>query len=223
MPDLKTLQEAAKRGNLDDVRAYLKEQPSLLNELNESGQSTFLLAKYYGQQAVAEYLLNLNPRLDVFTACVAGLEETVVPAVERDPSLLAAHSSDGWTPLHLAAFFGHSHLAAALIDRGGDVDALSTNAMTNTPLHAAVAGRKLAAAQLLLDRGASVNARQHGGWTALHGAAQAGDKALVQLLIDRGADLHALAENHQTPLDLALSRGHGEIATLLEEAGAKLP
>ncbi len=75
------------------------------------------------------------------------------------------------------------------MNRGANVDARSTNAMKNTPLHAAVAGRKAdAMSQCLLERGADVNARQHGGWTALQGAAQAGDREIVKLLLANGAD-----------------------------------
>ncbi|MBV9269047.1 MAG: ankyrin repeat domain-containing protein [Acidobacteriaceae bacterium] len=222
MSDLKNFHDQVKRGDLNGVRAAVAEDPGLLDAVNETGQTAFLLAKYYGQQQTAEYLLSLNPTLDVFTACVAGMTDRVIGEIERDSSFLSAHGSDGWTPLHLAAFFGHPVLAAALIGRGADVNVLSTNQMQNTPLHAAVAGRKLDLVKLLLERGADVNARQHGGWTALHGAAQAGDREIVELLLANGAHTNVRADNDQSPLDLALMKGHQEVASLLEELGAKL-
>jgi uncharacterized protein len=222
MSDLKSFHEQVKRGDVPGVRAALAEDPNLLDAANEGGQTAFLLAKYYGQNETAEYLLTLGPKLDLFTACVAGLTARAIDEVERDRSLLGAHSADGWTPLHLAAFFGHPELASALLDRGADVNALSTNQMQNMPLHAAVAGRKPAVIKLLLERGANVNARQHGGWTALHGAAQAGDRQIVEMLLAGGAHLNAKADNNQSPLDLALMKGHQEVASLLEQLGAKL-
>jgi uncharacterized protein len=222
MPDSKAFFEQVKRGDLEGVRTALERDPSLLNVTNESGQSAFLLAKYYGQGAVAEYLLSLHPDLDVFSKCVAGLTPDVLAQIDKEPTLLEAHNSDGWTPLHLAAFFGHPELAKALLNRGANVDARSTNAMTNTPLHAGVAGRKADVIKVLMDRGANVNARQHGGWTALQGAAQAGDREIVELLLTHGADANIRADNNQSALDLALLKGHHAIAELLEELGAKL-
>ena len=222
MADLKSFQEKVKNGDLAGVRAALAEAPALLDGVNESGQSSFLLAKYYRQPEMAEYLLSLNPKLDVFNAAVAGRTSTVLDEIERNKALLGTHSSDGWTPLHLAAFFDHPDLANALLDRGAEIDAPSTNAMKSTPLHAAAAGGNPDMVELLLKRGANVNARQHGGWTALHAAAQSGDRDMVRSLLAHSADMNARAENNQAPLDLALLHGHQDVATLIEGSGAKL-
>jgi ankyrin repeat protein len=213
--DLKLFHDHIKSGNLASVRAMLAEDPSLLDQRNESGQPAFLLASYYQQADVADYLLTLKPYLDVYLATVAGRVDEMLAALDSDHSLLESHSSDGWTPLHLAAFFGRQEAAAALLARGANVDSRSTNHMRNTPLHAAAAGRRFPLVQLLLRNGADVNATQSGGWTALHGAAQSGDPALVQLLLAHQAHVHPRAENGQTALDLALLKGHQEIAELL--------
>ncbi len=222
MSDLKSFHEQVKRGDLPAMRAAIAEDRSLLDATNESGQSAFLLAKYYRQPEAAEYLLSLNPKLDIFNACAAGRVAAAVAEIDRDPSLMKAHSTDGWTPLHLAAFFGHADLANALLDRGADINAASTNAMNNTPLHAAAAGGNTPLVKLLLERGADPNARQEGGWTALHSAAQAGNREMVEVLLANGADVNARATNNQAALDLALMRGHHEVVALLEELGAKL-
>ncbi len=124
--------------------------------------------------------------------------------------------------MHLAAFFGHPELAKGLLNRGAAIDSRSTNAMKNTPLHAAAAGAKFEMVKLLLDHGADANARQHGGWTALHSAAQTGNRAMGETLLAHGADVKARADNNQSPLDLALVHGYGEMATLLEGLGAQL-
>ncbi len=222
MPDPQTFFDHVKRGDLEGMKAEIAKDPSLLNRTNESGQSALLLAKYYGQQKISDYLLSLHPTLDVFTAAAAGLSDQVLQAVSQDRTLLEKHSSDGWTPLHLAAYFGEADLVTSLLDCGTPVDVQSTNSMQNTPLHAAAAGRKLNAARVLLEHKADVNLRQVGGWTALHSAAQSGDRELVELLLAHGASVNARAENNQSPLDLAMMRGHSEIAALLEELGAKL-
>ena len=222
MTELDSFHDQVKSGDLAGVRASLARDSSLLDATNGSGQSAFLLAKYYRQAETAEYLLNLNPKLDVFGACVAGQVAAVMNEIDREPSLLQAHSRDGWTPLHLAAFFGHSELANALLDRGALVNARSTNSMKNTPLHAAAAGKQIDLTRLLLTRGADPNASQEGGWTALHSAAQSGSREMVELLLAHGANVNARANNHQAPLDLALTGGHHDVARLLEELGANL-
>jgi ankyrin repeat protein len=219
MAALKTFHESVKTGNLAQVRALLGEDPSLLDKKNEAGQTAILLSKYYGRPDITSHLLSLHAKLDVFTAAAVGSEDVVFQELDRDPALIAAHSSDGWTPLHLAAFFGHRDLALRLIERGAEVDARSTNAMKNTPLHAAAAGRKAELVKLLLKEGADPNATQEGGWTALHGAAQNGDREIVDILIAHGADLKARAANNQSALDLARLKGHQGISGLLEELG----
>jgi len=222
MGDVKSFQEQVKKGELSGVRAALADDPSLLDAVNEAGQSAFLLAKYYRQAEVAEYLLSLKPKLNIFNACAAGRTEPVFEQVDADPTLLMSHNPDGWTPLHLAAFFGHAELAKGLLNRGAAVDSRSNNAMENTPLHAAAAGGNANLVELLLDRGADANARQHGGWTALHAAAQSGNFKIAETLLAHEAAVDVRAANNQSPLDLALLNKHENIAELLEHRGAQL-
>ncbi len=222
MANLKSFQESVKKGDLPAVKAAVAENPLLADTANESGQTAYLLAKYYRQEKTAAFLLEFRPNLGFFEACVAGQTDKVMNQIRENAALLETHNADGWTPLHLAAFFGHPELAQALLYRGASVDARSTNAMRNTPLHAAAAGGKTNLVKLLLEHGADVNARQEGGWTALHAAAQTGNRPMVEALIAGGADLQARAANNQSPLDLALLKGHREMVALLEELGGEL-
>ena len=222
MSDLTAFHQQVKTGNLEGVRRTLTDDPSLLDAKNEAGQSALLLSKYYGREDVAAHLLSLHPALDVYSAAAVGDTERVMSEIDRDPSLIESYSSDGWTPLHVASFFGQQMTAEKLIERGANLEARSTNAMKNTPLHAAAAGRKLGLVKLLLDAGANANARQEGGWTALHAAAQNGDREIVELLIAHGADMNARADNNQGALDLALMKGRQDVAEFLSELGARL-
>jgi len=90
-----------------------------------------------------------------------------------------------------------------LLELGANVRAVSANAVGSTPLHAAMAGGHAGVAQLLLDAGAPVDARQQGGWTPLHLAAHHGDAAALEALLAAGADITASDDAGVTAADLA--------------------
>src|SRR5580692_4229807 len=81
-------------------------------------------------------LVEADPSLAIFAAAMQGDAAQVEALLTGNRSLVAAISSDGWTPLHLAAHFGRNEAARVLINKGADVSARSGNAMANTPLHA---------------------------------------------------------------------------------------
>jgi ankyrin repeat protein len=175
-----------------------------------------------GDREGVEALVEADPSLAIFAAAIQGDTVAIETLLAANRPLVSALSSDGWTPLHLAAHFGKQEAVRLLLNKGAKADARSTNAMQNTPLHAAAAGRAAEVATLLLDHGASVNARQNRGWTPLHAAAQNGDIELARTLVEAGADVNARAENRQSPLDLALTRGKQAMAEWLEAHGASL-
>jgi uncharacterized protein len=217
---MKALFDAIKAGNEEGVRALLDGAPALVNATDGSGTRAFVFAKYNRQDAIARLLLDRGAELDVFAAAMAGDASRVSSLITQDPSLAVTLSHDGWTALHLAAFFGHVDCARALLDGGANVLKRSTNPMQNTALHAAAAGRHVEIVRALIEHGADVNARQQGGWTALHAAAQNGNAELAHVLIGAGADTNLRADNGQCAMDLALTQGHQQVVEVLEHFGA---
>lgn len=167
-------------------------------------------------------LVEADPTLAIFAASIQGETARIEELLAGNRSLISSLSTDGWTPLHLAAFFGKKDAVRLLLNKGAEVNARSTNPMANTPLHAAAAGKDTETAKILLDHGANANARQHGGWTALHAAAQNGDVEMARALIASGADVQVRADNHQNALDLALTKGQQGMVDFLETHGARL-
>jgi uncharacterized protein len=214
---MKEFFDAIRAGDEPRVRTLVETNPALLAAKDEHGLGPFTVARYSRQNAIADYLLASGVHLDIFAAVLAGRRERVAELIANDRTLLGAYSHDGWTPLHLAAFFGFADIAADLLAAGADVKARSTNAMRNTPLHAAAAGNSVAVTRALLEHGADVNAPQEAGWTALHSAAQSGNIELIQLLIAAGATVNVKADNNQTPIDLALTKGHQAAVDILEK------
>jgi ankyrin repeat protein len=209
--------EAIREGDRGKVDALLDADATLLAARDEKGLGAYTAAKYSGRNDIATLLLEKGVELDIFAACMAGAKERVLELIGEDADLIGAYSQDGWTPLHLAGFFGQPGVVEILLAGGADVAARSRNAMRNTPLHAAAAGRSKDAVRALLEHGADVNARQEGGWTALHAASQNGDVEMMRLLIAGGADLDARADNQQNAMDLALGKGHQAAVELLDE------
>ena len=212
--------ESIKNGDLLRVTALLDGDSALANAANEQGTPAHTFAVYNRKSEIAELLETRGARIDIFAAAMAGRTELLKEMLTANKSLAKLMSHDGWTPLHLAAFFGHKDAAAALLGAGASVVERSSNAMQNMPLHAGVAGRNFDLVKLLVEHGAPVNAQQHGGWTPLHAAAQNGDEAMVKLFIATGADVNARADNQQRPIDMALTKGSQAVVELLEQHGA---
>jgi uncharacterized protein len=175
-----------------------------------------------GDSSRVAALVEADPALAIFAAAIQGDTDAIEALLAGNRSLVSALSTDGWTPLHLAAFFGKTDAARLLLNKGAEVNARSTNQMQNMPLHAAAAGQHAAIVKLLLDHGASANARQHGGWTPLHAAAQNGDLETARALVTSGADVQARADNNQSALDLALTKAQQAMVDFLEANGASL-
>ncbi|MGJ5819831.1 ankyrin repeat domain-containing protein [Paludibaculum fermentans] len=194
--------EAIRSGDLDGLKALLAVDAAAVDERDENGVPAAMLALYLRQRACADALIEAGAAVDFPLACALGLAEEVVRFLDACPELLAERTADGWTPLHLAAFFGQPAVAGLLISRGADVLARSTNKMENLPIHAAAAARQAAIVELLLDAGTPANATQHGGYTALHSAAQNGDQATLNLLLLRGGDMNLAADDGKTPAQL---------------------
>jgi uncharacterized protein len=181
---------AVEQGRTERVAELLRDHPELVNARHEAGHSLLLAAVYAGRKPVFELLLAQGAGVDLFEACALGLADRVTAHLDRDGELLHAYSHDGWTALHLAAFFGHREVARLLLERGAEVNARSRNTTfgrENTPLHAAAANRRTEVARLLIEAGADVNARDRSGLTPLALAAGTHNDLLMLDLLDKGA------------------------------------
>lgn len=97
----------------------------------------------------------------------------------------------------------------------------SQKADGSTPLHFAVVAGRYDVTQLLLTRGADVNAKTTSGVTPLHSAAYGASTNVVGFLIQWGADVNARANNGSTPLSVAKLRGNQPVVEYLIRANAR--
>ena len=93
------------------------------------------------------------------------------------------------------------------------------------PLHLAAYFGRLDAAELLLDRGADIEARSTNSRlrhvTPLHSAAAGRQTAVAVLLLDRGADPNVVQPGGWTPLHQAAANGDLVLCKALLKRGAK--
>jgi ankyrin repeat protein len=112
----------------------------------------------------------------------------------------------------------------AMISAGANVNANmnTTNQSGVTPLMstAATPDGAIEIAKLLLEKGATVNAKDWLGWTPVMHASYYGRIDLVKLLMKKGADVNATSNTGWTPLMYAAYKGRVEIGKLLIENGA---
>ena len=100
------------------------------------------------------------------------------------------------------------------------VDVNAKNAVSGrTPLHNAARKGHKEIAELLIAKGANLDAKDKDGTTPLHITTLFGHKEIAELLIAKGADLDAQSKRGQTPLDMAIT--NPAIADLLRKHGGK--
>lgn len=217
MATLETLLDAVAAGDRTQVKEVLAQDPTLLDGHREDGMGPILMAAYYGKADILEDLLQRHPSLNIFEAVTVGARERVRDLIVSRPDEIREFSPDGWTPLHLAAFFGRVDIMGDLLRQGADMTSVSRNHNGNRPIHAAAANRRTEACALLLDHGDDVNGQAAGGWTPLHLAAGNGDEPLARLLLDRGAEPTIRKDDGLTPSETASAEGHEGLARILEK------
>ncbi len=182
-----------------------------------NGASAILLSIYNGRKDVAEALINLGAPLDLFEASALGRVERIEEILRAEPQRASEYAPDGFTPVALAAFFGHADAARALIAAGADVRAPARNAFKVQALHAAVAGRNLEIVKAVLEAGADPNAQQQAGFRPMHEAGTNANRALAELLLAHGADPLLPADSGKNAIDLAREKGHMDFASWMEQ------
>ena len=221
------LLKAARAGDIERVKTLLKADPRLLVARDPMGNTALIIAVNSGHDALADLLYDAGVAPGLHEAAAIGDSARVLEALDQHPGQLDTYSPEGFTPLALAAHFGHLEVMRLLIERGADVNRVATHRIGVTPLHAALFGRQVEAARLLVERGANVTHARGGtglkraGWTPLHYAAGMGFSALVQPLLDRGADPSRPDEEGKSPLDVAIEANHHDIAEVLRSRGVK--
>lgn len=153
---------------------------------------------------------------------IDGRVQTVALILTQNPRLIKnIDTSNGWTSLHYAAYYGHYEMCKLLIQRGHDRFEVSLSHDRSTALHlAALRNREKSLHYLAQHLERSIDWRNMKQETALMVSVAHGNDPCVNLLIDFGADIECADEFGTRPLHIAAACGHVKILRTLLDRGA---
>jgi len=193
--DIDRLTESMGRSDLTTVNQIIESHINL-NDRDRNGSTPLV-------EAIALHFPSLVEKLLLF---------------EADPNFTA---SDGTSPLIQADFYCDVRSAKSLLDHVASTKLVDRDGETAF-INAASNCSGGVIVRLLLDQGASVNARSKDGATALTCAAFSGNEKALNHLLDAGADVRAKTKEGETALSIACgreigrNRGHDRICELLK-------
>jgi ankyrin repeat protein len=239
--------EAVKTGNIESVRALLKQRVDV-NAALADGTTALHWAAEVKANEIARLLIAAGAKANA--ANRYGVTPLTLAATNGNAALVEAlleagaqpnvTVGDGETILMTAARAGSVETIKALVARGADVNAAEQWQGQTALMYAAVENHA-DAVKVLVELGANVNARSKrlefpdfvfktagmiyavqpvGSWTPLMFAARDGAIDAVRALAGSGADLNLLDPDGTTALTLAIINGHFDTAVALLEKGA---
>ena len=210
MPVIFPIHEAARVGDVEQIKFLFKNAPDLVNATDQKGLTPLHVAAANRQFAVAQVLVGLREKFDAKSStgqtplhvAVRNGDARIVSLLLTNRAAVDARDNFGNTPLLLAL---QSADAEALDAAGG----LGAKTMTSTGVAmASLKVQQLQLATLLVQNRASVNARNRAGATPLSQAIRLGNEPVVNLLLTAGADPNVgETGTGKTPLHVAAGRG----------------
>jgi len=191
------IHDAARKGDVKKVQALLQSDAKLVNDADSRGDTPLHMAALHSQVAVAQVLLDAGANVNVKNNYGAFIPDQLYQVLSsknhQDPAVLLA------------------------------VHGIDAKDMANgyTPLDLAIFSSKhKELVQLLVAKGADVNARAASGATPLYWAVLRGQKDDMAFLLEHGANVNTPDAYGNTILGCALQLQYGSLIQMLVDHGA---
>lgn len=162
---------------------------------------------------------NARFRDEMMRAIQKGHEAKAIKLLKKDQTFPSPERRyESW--LHLAAAYGLVKLCTELLDQGNGYDIKAFDIRKRQPLHWAIKCGHAEVCELLLKRGAPVNARTSLKATPLYMATEMGRSDICRILLAAKANPNMKCHRNKTALIVAATEGDLEMCRALLEAGA---
>ena len=146
--------DVCRKGTVDDLVTIYKNNPSSINQVNESGYTPLFLACYHGHEEVVEFLID---KVDDVNG-----------------------SSDYGTPLMAAVVKGNLSIIKMLLAKNADTNIADANG--TTALHYAILFKQLDMVKLFVKAGAKADIKDGRGQSAIDYAILYDNDQILKLL-----------------------------------------
>lgn len=146
--------ESVRKGNLIQVKHILNQNPKIADSLNNHNHSLLIIAAYYEQQEILEYMLPLVSNIN--------------------------HKSENGTALAAAVVKNNFYIINTLLEYNANVNL--TDAKGVSPLMYAILFKNTKVINLLLKHGADKSALDNTGKSTFEYAVSTGDQNIINLL-----------------------------------------
>jgi uncharacterized protein len=123
----KNVFDIARTGTLDEMKMLYEENPKAVNELNENGYSTLILATYRSNNDVAKYLIEVIDTIDYTCSLGSALmaatyksNNEIVESLLKKGANPDQVDENGQTALMLASQFGNKNIVSLLLEYKAD-------------------------------------------------------------------------------------------------------
>ena len=220
------LHRASEWGHDDVVQLLLKTGQYGIRSIAADGMTPLMLAAINGHISTTAllilriYISGCSCDYELYDACEKGYIQAVHSFLRcgANPSVA---KENGWTPLIVASYEGHTKVVTALLNSEHDIVNAQTLHSGRTALSSACQYGDYDTASALLKAKADPNLQtKQNKWTPLTIAAKKGHTNIVQLLLEHGADINYGSITGATALIVASEHGYTDIAKILLERGA---
>ena len=196
------------------------------NTTNQANLTVMMIASLKGNDKIVSKLLDFHVNInatnnlgDTALTLAVQFRNVSVTRLLLEHGANPALAPEGGSVLNLAIYNEDMETLRLLLDVQPALDLEAKDRVGNTALLEAATDKNLGVVEMLLKKGANVNAADKSGVTPLMKGV--GNTRILELLIEHGADVNARDKDNWSPLESAMLYGCRKDIELLKKSGAQ--